>query len=91
MHDLKSKVLSVWEQVNEFAAEAVRQHPTRFGFFASLPVQDVQASLAEIAHAFDALNATGVTFQTSMGGKYLGEKEFEPLWAELHRRKAVRI
>ncbi len=78
-------------QVNEFAADAVRRNPARFGFFASLPIQDVGASLAELAHALIVLNATGVTLQSSMGGKYLGAKEYEPLWAELNRLHAVSL
>ena len=76
-------------QVNEFGAAAVQQHPDRFGFFASLPMPDVEASLAEIAYAMDVLNASGITFQSSMHGRYLGDEEYEPLWAELDRRHAV--
>lgn len=67
----------------------MQQHPDRFGLFASLPVPDVEASLAEIAYAMDVLNASGITFQSSMHGRYLGDEEYEPLWAELDRRHAV--
>lgn len=42
-------------RVNEFAAEAVRAHPHRFGFFATLTLPDVDGALAEAAFAFDVL------------------------------------
>ena len=43
-------------EVNEYAANVVRDHPDRFGFFATLPLPDVEGSLRELAHAFDELN-----------------------------------
>jgi len=76
-------------QLNRAAAELVRQHPGRFGFFASLPMPDVIASLAELAHAFDALGADGVVLETNIDGEYLGSPAFAPIFAELNRRKAV--
>jgi predicted TIM-barrel fold metal-dependent hydrolase len=74
---------------NEFAADAVRQHPTRFGFFASLPMPDIDASLKEIAYALDTLGADGIGLPTSFGDVWPGDAKFAPVWQELNRRKAV--
>ncbi|MFI0769144.1 amidohydrolase family protein [Streptomyces melanosporofaciens] len=75
--------------VNEYGAEVVRGHPGRFGHFASVPLPDVDAALAETAHALDTLGADGVVLMSNTHGKYLGDPDFEPLWAEIDRRGAT--
>ncbi|KER74531.1 amidohydrolase [Burkholderia cepacia] len=76
-------------QVNEYVAGLVAQRPTRFGNFATLPLPDVDGTLAEIGHAFDTLKADGVVLLSNYGGVYLGDPAFESVWAELDRRRAV--
>ncbi len=76
-------------EVNEDAAGLVADHPDRFGFFASLPLPDVGGALEEIAYSFDDLSADGVVLMTNAQGKYLGDDSFEPVFAELDRRRAV--
>jgi 6-methylsalicylate decarboxylase len=75
--------------VNEAGADYVRAHPGRFGLFASLPLQDIAASITEIAFAFDRLGADGVVLMTNAHGVYLGDKRLDPIFDELNRRKAV--
>ncbi|WP_312162058.1 amidohydrolase family protein [Phenylobacterium sp.] len=76
-------------QVNAAGAALVRDYPGRFGFFASLPMPDVEAALAEIAYAFDRLGVDGVILETNSDGEYLGSPRFAPVFAELNRRGAV--
>ncbi|MFJ9173692.1 amidohydrolase family protein [Streptomyces sp. NPDC102360] len=76
-------------EVNDHAAGLVRAHPSRFGHFASLPLPDVEGSLTELAYALDELGSDGVAIETNAHGHYLGDPRFEPLWAELDRRRAV--
>lgn len=76
-------------RVNEFAAQVVRDHPGRFGFFATLTLPDVDGALAEVEHAFDVLGAAGVILLANTQGRYLGDPADEPLLAELDRRRAV--
>lgn len=85
--DHAARVLA--RQVNEYAANVVRDHPGRFGHFASLPLPDVEGSLAEVAYALDVLGGDGVALESNADGHYLGSPRFEPLWAELDRRAAV--
>jgi predicted TIM-barrel fold metal-dependent hydrolase len=74
---------------NEYGAKLVQQHPTRFGLFAALPMPDVDATLKEIAFAYDEIGADGVGFMTSYGDTWLGNPAFRPVMEELNRRKAV--
>lgn len=76
-------------RVNESGASAVRDHPGRFGLFATLPLPDVDAALTELAYAFDTLNADGVVVETNFDGTYLGDALFGPVLAELNSRKAL--
>ncbi|WP_433722906.1 amidohydrolase family protein [Nocardia sp. CA-129566] len=76
-------------RVNEIGADLVRDHPDRFGQFATVPLPDVAGSVQEIAHAYDELNADGVVLLANAHGHYLGDAAFDPVMAELDRRAAV--
>lgn len=76
-------------QVNEAGAGLVAAHPGRFGFFATLPMPDVEASLAEMRYAFEVLGVDGVILETNIDGAYLGTPAFAPIFTELNRRKAT--
>lgn len=75
-------------EVNEVGRRAVVDHPGRFGLFASLPLPDVDAAMAEIAYCCDHLDVVGFTLLTNIGGTYLGDSAFQPLFRELDRRGA---
>ncbi|MFF9808241.1 amidohydrolase family protein [Streptomyces coeruleorubidus] len=85
--DMAARLLA--RRVNEFAAGLARDHPGRFGNFASLPLPDVDGALEEIGFAFDTLAADGVALLTHTHGVYLGDERLEPVFAELDRRRAV--
>ena len=74
---------------NDYGARLVQDHPTRFGLFAAMPLPDVDATLAEIAYAYDVLKVDGVGLLTSYGDVWLGSPMFRPVMEELERRRAV--
>jgi predicted TIM-barrel fold metal-dependent hydrolase len=76
-------------EVNEAGRQAVVDHPGRFGLFASLPLPDVDAAIAEVVWCADRLDTDGFVLLTHVDGTYLGDEALEPLMAELDRRHAV--
>jgi predicted TIM-barrel fold metal-dependent hydrolase len=76
-------------RVNDYGADLVQKHPDRFGYFATLPLPDVDASLAEVEHAFESLDVDGVALHSNFDGIYLADPRFDPLWEELNRWSAT--
>src|SRR5438093_3483270 len=73
---------------NDYGAKLVQDRPTRFGLFAAMPLPDVDATLAEIAYAYDTLKVDGIGLLTSYGDVWLGHPMFRPVMEELNRRRA---
>jgi 6-methylsalicylate decarboxylase len=80
---------AVSRDADEYVARLRADHPGRFGAFAMLPLPYVDESLKEAAYALDVLHAEGVGVLTSYGDKWLGHPDFDPLWAELNRRRCT--
>jgi len=76
-------------QCNEAQARYVQDHPGRFGFLAILPLPNIDASLRELAYAFDTLGADGAVAMSNYGGAYIGSPDFWPVFEELDRRGSV--
>ncbi len=75
-------------EVNEAGRKAVVDHPGRFGHLAALPLPDVDAAVAEIAHCCDRLHVDGFALLTNVAGTYLGDASYAPVFRELDRRGA---
>ena len=77
------------ETTNEALARFVSAAPNKLGFFAALPLPDIDGALRQMERALDELDADGVIFLSNQNGFYIGDPAFEPLYAEMHRRSVV--
>jgi predicted TIM-barrel fold metal-dependent hydrolase len=75
--------------VNEAGARITAGRPDRFGFFAALPLPEVDAAVAEARYALDHLGAAGICLLTNHHGMYPGDERLEPVFAEVTARKSV--
>jgi 6-methylsalicylate decarboxylase len=85
--DASARVLA--RRCNELSADLVREHPSRFGGFACLPLPDVDGSLEELRYSLDDLRLDGVVLFSNSVGVYLGDRRLTPLFEELQGRKAL--
>ena len=76
-------------ETNSELAEICALHPDRFDFFASLPLPNVEGSIAEIDYALDHLGAKGFAILTNANGIYLGEPSLDEVFEHLNKRKAI--
>jgi aminocarboxymuconate-semialdehyde decarboxylase len=76
--------IAMTRHVNDALAAYCRAHPDKFIGLASLPLADVDASLAEIDRAVGELGLKGLAIGSNIGGPPLNHPRFEPLWARIN-------
>jgi len=67
-------------ETNDFLAEAIRSHPTRFGGFAALPTADPNAAVAELERTIHEYGFKGAVINGHIQGRYLDDKFFWPIF-----------
>ena len=80
-----AEAVAAARKVNDYLAEVIAAHPTRFAGFAALPLQDPNAAVVELRRAVTDLGLKGVLHNDHVLGRYLDEPQFRPVWAELER------
>ncbi len=69
---------------NDELAEIVSRYPRKFAAaIASLPLNDIEASLAEIDRALNDLKLKGIQLFTNINGRPLDAEEFMPLYEKM--------
>lgn len=71
---------------NDLIAEAVRAFPSRLVGSFTVPLQDLDAALAELDRADGELGLRVIQLPASIDGVYLGEPPLRPLWNEIAGR-----
>jgi 2,3-dihydroxybenzoate decarboxylase len=66
---------------NDFLAEMVSAHPSRFQGFAALPTQDPDAAVAELSRAVGELGFKGALVNDHAHDRYLDDLAYDELWS----------
>lgn len=75
--------------VNDAFAKVIAERSPRFTALATLPLNDVQASIAELKRAMTELRLPGAMVFSNVNGVALADSRYEPLWAEANRLEAI--
>jgi aminocarboxymuconate-semialdehyde decarboxylase len=78
----RERQVEIARLMNDATAEIVRRHPDRFAGVGSLPLADVEASLAEIER-IRSLGLHGVMIGSNVAGVQVNDARFEPVWARI--------
>lgn len=83
--DAKTSI-RIMSEANDEAAKAVRKYPSRFAAFASLPLADPKAAVAEFERALTKLGFVGGFVCGTVNGEFLDDKKYWPVFecAESH-------
>jgi len=77
----------VARMVNDAYADLIAKRPGRFLGFASIPMDDPDGALRELARALDELRLQGVVLLSNIRGRALADPAYRPFFAECDRRK----
>jgi 2,3-dihydroxybenzoate decarboxylase len=90
IHDVKRAIL-VAKEANDVLAAHVRKRPDRFAAFAALPMQDVDAAIAELTRCVDELGFVGALVNgfsqagAPDGVLYYDAPQYRPFWRAVER------
>ncbi|GAC1566593.1 MAG: amidohydrolase family protein [Ktedonobacteraceae bacterium] len=68
------------KQINDFLAEIIRKHPTRYAGFAALPLQDPGVAADELERTVTQLGFKGAMINGHTNGEFLDEPKFRIVW-----------
>ena len=71
---------AIARMINDYIADCVKRHPTRFLGLAVLPLQDMDASMTELDRCLNRLGMKGVLLYSNIDGRFPDEPEFRPLF-----------
>jgi uncharacterized protein len=74
------EVTAFAREMNDYLADAVRSHPTRFSAFATLPTANPNAAAAELERTIHDYGFKGALINGHIQGRYLDDKFFWPIF-----------
>ena len=82
-------VTAMARECNDYVAQITRDHPGRFAGFATLPMQDAAAAVAELERSITALGIKGAMIGDHVNGLTYDDPSFLPLWRAAEALDAV--
>ena len=76
-------------ECNDYVSRLTQDHPDRFAGFATLPMQDVAASVAELDRSIAHLGLKGAMIGDHVNGATYDDPSFLPLWKAAEASGAV--
>ncbi len=87
--DSDSEASAACEEVNDEMARIVKERPSRFAAFSTLPAQNIKAAIAELERATRKLGMKGAMVNDTFFGKNFDEPELFPFWQAAERLGAI--
>jgi aminocarboxymuconate-semialdehyde decarboxylase len=75
--------------VNEELAESTTKYDGRFSPLGTVPLQDTDASVAELRYCVEELGFKGLEIGTHVNGEEISSPRLDPFWAEVERLDAT--
>ncbi|HZA23090.1 MAG TPA: amidohydrolase family protein [Dehalococcoidia bacterium] len=89
-YDLPPEVgVATSRECNDYVAELSKRWPQRFAGLATLPMQDVNAAIAELERSVTQLGLKGAQINDHVNGRTLEEPEFLPFWQAVEQLGAL--
>jgi aminocarboxymuconate-semialdehyde decarboxylase len=85
LEDAKALLRYINDQIGEMVAQA----PARFVGLGAVPLQDLDAAVAELEHVMGSLKFAGIEIASHVNGMSIGDPHFVPFFAEVARRGAA--
>ena len=82
-------VAAMHREVNDEVHQMTLDYPDRLKGFAQIPMQDVNAAIAELDRAVNQLGLVGAMIDDKVNGRTFDEPEFLPLWKAAEQMGAV--
>ncbi|KAF9561151.1 hypothetical protein CPC08DRAFT_664696 [Agrocybe pediades] len=71
--------------INEQTAAYRKANPTKFKFYAHVPLPYTAEAIVEAKYALTRLGASGIVLQSNVEGRYLGDATFTPFFDALNK------
>jgi aminocarboxymuconate-semialdehyde decarboxylase len=84
-----STTLAIAKECNDEVHQMTLDHPDRFKGFATLPMQDPRAAIAELDRSVNQLGLVGAMIDDKVNGKTYDEPEFLPFWKAAEQMGAL--